>query len=150
MHILGQNIGWYSPEMEAINWWLHCRTIQAVIKVKSWAKSVEYWVLSTECWALSAKCWVLSVEYWVLSTECWVMSAECWLQQFTAVRGFLLQVVCPERKPQNDSWFLSVVHILCQKLHWYSPKMEAINWRLHCMTILAVIKGKSWAQSVEC
>ena len=109
---------------------LHCMTILAEINVKSWAQSVE-------CSVLSAECWVLSTEYWVLSAECWVLSAERWLLQSTA------------EQQQIDGWFLIVVHILGQNIHWYSPKTEAIHWRLHCRTILARIKVKSWAQSVE-
>ena len=64
-----------------------------------------------------------------MSTECRVLSAECWLLQSKAVRGyqvFLLQVVRQEWKQQTDSWFLSVVHILGQNMHWYSLKTEAI------------------------
>ena len=110
-------------------------------------------MLRTECWVLSAECWVLSAECWVLSTEFWLLSAECLLLQSTAARGkkvFLQQVVCQERKQQIDCCFLIVVHILGQNSHCYSPKKEAIHWRLHCRTILAVIKIWSWAQSVEC
>ena len=70
----------------------------------------------------------LSAEFWVLSVECCVPSTKCWLLKSTAVIGyqvFLLQVVCQERKPKIYGLFLSVVHILGQNLHWYSPKTEA-------------------------
>ena len=129
-------------------------------------------MLSTECWLLSSECWVLSIEYWVLSAECWLQSAACWvlsaeclLQQSTDVRGkqvFLQQLVCQERKPHINGWFPSLVHLLGQNIHWYSPKTEAINWLSHGMTILAVIKFKilstkwgvisadCWALSAEC
>ena len=59
-------------------------------------------------------------------------------------------MVCQERKQQIDCCFLIVVHILGPNSHCYSPKKEAIHWRLHCRTILAVIKIWSWAQIVEC
>ena len=87
------------------------------------------------------------VQLWVVTMNLWI------LLQATGVKGyqvFLLQVICHERKPQIDGWILSVVHILGANIHRYSPKTKAINWRLHCMIILAVTQVKSWAKSAEC
>ena len=87
------------------------------------------------------------VQLWVVTMNMRI------LLQATAVKGyqvFLLQAICQERKPPMEGCILSVLHILSPNLHCYSPKMEAINWRLHCMTILAVIIVKFSAHSAEC
>ena len=87
------------------------------------------------------------VQLWVVTMNLGI------LLQAIGVKGykvFLLQVICHKRKPQIDGWILSVVHILGPNIHCYSPKTEAINWRLHCMKILAVTQVRSWAQSAEC
>ena len=56
--------------------------------------------------------------------------------------------------PKNGSHILmavfSVLHILGQEYIFVSPKTEARNWWLQCMTILGVIKAKFCLQSAEC
>ena len=95
----------------------------AVIKVKSWAQNVECSLLSADCWVLSAEFWVLSAECWARSAGYWVLSAECWVLVTTIYSCYRFTSISTA----------SVVHILGQNLHWYSPKTEAIDWRLHCI-----------------
>ena len=113
LHILGQEIV-IGPQTEAKNGQLHCMTILGMIKAECYAMSLNLWVLIAERGVLITKCWALSAKCWVLSAECWVLSA-----------GHYKLVYCP---------YYNRKHIAC------SPKTEAINWHLNCLTILRMIK----------
>ena len=62
-------------------------------------------------------------------------SAEGWLKQSTAVKSsyvFLPQVVSQKRKPQIDSWFLRILHILgkeiiCSRSSYRSHKLTTFT-----------------------
>ena len=97
--------------------------------------------------AVNKKPFYYMVQLWVVTKNLRT------LLQANGIKGyqlFLLQVICQERKLQIDGWFLSVVHILGPNIHCYSPKTEAINWRLHCRNILGMVRAQCWVWSAEC